>query len=170
MVAQGTISREFAMPDRTPLLLQILDQAFDRKAWHGTTLRGALRGLTPEVALWRPAPDRHNVWELLLHAAYWKYIVRRKLTRDASRSFPRSPSNFPAIPTTADAKALKADLALLGTEHRALRQIVASFPDRRLDDLADDSKWTHLEFIHGAAAHDLYHAGQIQLLKRMRSG
>ena len=158
------------MPDRTALLLQILDQAFDRKAWHGTTLRGALRGLTPEVALWRPAPDRHNVWELLLHAAYWKYIVRRKLTRDASLSFPRSPSNFPAIPEVADAKALKADLALLGAEHRALREVVASFPDRQLDELAEGSKWTHLEFIHGAAAHDLYHAGQIQLLKRLRGG
>jgi hypothetical protein len=54
------------------LLLEIMDQAFDRKGWHGTTLRGALRGVTPAQALWRPGPDRHNVWELTVHAAYWK--------------------------------------------------------------------------------------------------
>ncbi|HEX6433553.1 MAG TPA: hypothetical protein VFZ87_04905, partial [Gemmatimonadales bacterium] len=58
------------------MLLEITDQAFDRKSWHGTTLRGALRGLMPEEALWRPGPERHNIWELTLHAAYWKYAVR----------------------------------------------------------------------------------------------
>ncbi|MGH7646115.1 MAG: DinB family protein, partial [Gemmatimonadales bacterium] len=61
------------------LLLEVLDQAFDRRAWHGTALWGAIRGLTPAQALWRPRPGRHNNWEVVLHTAYWKYIVRRRL-------------------------------------------------------------------------------------------
>ncbi|HEY0351427.1 MAG TPA: DinB family protein, partial [Gemmatimonadales bacterium] len=65
------------------LLLEMLDQAYNQKGWHGTTLRGALRGLTPKDALWRPAPRRHNIWELTLHAAYWKYAVRRRLAGSA---------------------------------------------------------------------------------------
>ncbi len=160
------------MPSMAPtdLLLHIIDQAYDTKAWHGTTLRGALRGLTVETAVWRPAPARHNIWEYLLHAAYWKYIVRRRLTGDKSLSFPRKPSDWPRYPDDPSAKDLKADLALLGTEHRLLRDVVSRFPVRRLDGRAPESQWTYAEHIHGIAAHDLYHAGQIQLVKRLRRG
>jgi hypothetical protein len=150
------------------LLLHIVDQAFDTKAWHGTTLRGALRGLVPDVALWRPAPERHSIWELVLHTAYWKYIVRRRLTRDMTIKFERSPSNWPSPPAPATAKALKADIALLVEEHRLLREAIAGFPANRLNSKAAESQWTYAEHIHGIAAHDLYHAGQIQLLKRLQ--
>jgi hypothetical protein len=159
------------MPGPSPhitRLLHIVDQAFDTKAWHGATLRGALRGLTPEAASWRPAPDRHSIWEYLLHTAYWKYIVRRRLTRDTSLTFPRSPSNWPAPPDTVTPKALKADIALLVEEHRSLREAIERFPAARLDDHAPESTWSYAEHIHGIAAHDLYHAGQIQLIKRLR--
>ena len=157
-------------PPTISLLLHIVDQAFDTKAWHGTTLRGALRGLTPEVALWRPASGRHNIWEYLLHAAYWKYIVRRRLTRDRSIRFPRTPSNWPSPPDPVTAKSLKADILLLVEEHRLMREAIAGFPARRLNAKAPESQWTYGEHIHGIAAHDLYHTGQIQLVKRLSRG
>ena len=155
-------------PSQIALLLHIIDQAFDTKAWHGTTLRGALRGLTPDVAQWRPAPGRHSIWEYLLHAAYWKYIVRRRITRDTTISFPRKPSNWPAPPGDATPEALKADIALLVEEHSLLRQAVERFPATRLNAKAPESQWTYAEHIHGIAAHDLYHTGQIQLVKRLK--
>jgi hypothetical protein len=158
------------MDPRIRQLLRIVDQAYDRKAWHGTTLRGAIRGLTPAAALWRPAPKRHNIWELVLHAAYWKYIVRRKLTGDTDLVFPRSPSNFPSVPAEPDKTALARDVALLGEQHRLLRTAIAALPARDLDRRAGTSKWTFGEHVSGIAAHDLYHAGQIQLLKRLRKG
>jgi hypothetical protein len=150
------------------LLLQILDQAFDRKAWHGTTLRGALRGLTAEEALWRPAPGRHNVWELTLHAAYWKYIVRRRLTGDSAGSFERKPSNWPDIPVPADGSAWRRDISLLEGEHRKLRETIAGLSPAALAVRSPRGVWTAAEEIHGIAAHDLYHTGQIQLIKRLR--
>ena len=153
---------------RTMLLLEVLDQAFDRRAWHGTTLRGSMRGLTVEAALWRPDPARHNVWDLILHTAYWKYSVRRRLTGEPSGSFPRGPSNWPALPAELTGAALAADLRLLRREHGALRDAVAAFPATRLGRRAPRSPWTYAQLIHGAAAHDLYHAGQIQLLKRLQ--
>ena len=82
------------------VLLSLLDEAFDRKAWHGTTLLGSIRGLDAAAAARRPAPGRHNIWEIVVHAAYWKYAVARRIV--------------------------------------------------------------------GVAFHDIYHAGQIQLLKRLR--
>ena len=70
---------------RIDLLLALLDEAFERKAWHGPNLKGALRGITAREAAWRPAPGSHNIWELVLHAAYWKYAVRRMLTGQKRR-------------------------------------------------------------------------------------
>jgi DinB family protein len=149
------------------LLLEVSDQAFSQKSWHGTTLRGALRGLTPKEALWRPAPGRHNIWELTLHAAYWKYVVRRRLAGAAIGSFDRRPSNWPDIPDPADDKAWKNDIALLEMEHRKLREVVLRLPPAELERRSPRGVWTYAQEIHGVAAHDLYHTGQIQLIKRL---
>ena len=95
---------------RKSLLLLALDQAFSGKSWNGSTLRGSLRALTPELALWRPGPGRSRIWDYLLHCAYWKHTVRRR-----------------------------------------------------------KSGWRHPEQLHGVVAHDCYHTGQIQLIKRLRA-
>jgi hypothetical protein len=149
------------------LLLEVTDQAFDHKSWHGTTLRGSLRGLTPDQALWRPGPKRHNIWELTLHAAYWKYAVRRRLAGEAVGSFERKPSNWPDIPEPADGAAWKRDVAFLESEHRKLRDIIRGLTPAALAYRSPRGVWTYAEEIHGIAAHDLYHTGQIQLIKRL---
>lgn len=152
---------------RIELLLEILDQAFDRRGWHGTTLRGSLRGVTADEALWRPARGRHNIWELTVHAAYWKYAVRRRLAGDAAGSFARKPSDWPEVPTTPDARAWRRDVDLLGGEHRLLREVVRGLPPARLEGRSPQGVWTNAQEIHGVAAHDLYHTGQIQLIKKL---
>jgi DinB family protein len=149
------------------LLLEVMDQAFDRKSWHGTTLRGSLRGLTAEEAVWRPGAKRHNIWDLTLHTAYWKYAVRRRLAGDSIGSFDRKPSNWPAVPQPADGKAWKRDVTLLETEHRKLREVVAGLRIAQLSVRSPRGVWTNAQEIHGVAAHDLYHTGQIQLIKRL---
>ena len=149
------------------LLLRVTDQAYDQKSWHGTTLRGSLRGLTAEEALWRPGQGRHNIWELTLHAAYWKYAVRRRLAGDGIGSFDRKPSNWPEIPTPADARAWKRDVAFLDAEHRKLRAVIADLTPAALQQRSPKGVWTNAEEIHGVAAHDLYHTGQVQLIKRL---
>ena len=149
------------------LLLRVIDQAYDQKSWHGTTLRGSLRGVTAEEALWRPGRGRHNIWELALHTAYWKYAVRRRLAGEAIGSFARKPSNWPEIPTPSDHRAWKLDVGLLDAEHRRLRAAVAELTPAALQQLSPKGVWTNAEEIHGVAAHDLYHTGQIQLIKRL---
>ncbi len=151
---------------RTALLLQLIDQAYDRKSWHGTNLRGSLRRLTPEQAAFRPRDERHNIWELAVHAAYWKYVVRRKLLGEPRGSFPLKGSNWFARPDgDLSAAAWRADLALLDRAHRSLRDAVARLTRPALD--ADAGPASVLGLVTGVAAHDLYHAGQIQLLKRL---
>ena len=154
-----------ARDPETSLLLDLLSEAFERKSWHGTNLRGAFRGLTAADAAWRPAEERRNAWELALHAAYWKYAVRRKLTGEKRGSFALEGSNwFPRPGGEPSEAAWKADLALLAAEHRALVAAV----ERQLPGLRGAARAKALHLVRGAAAHDLYHAGQVQLLKRLQ--
>lgn len=150
-------------------LLAVVDRAFDRKSWHGTTLRGSLRGLTHEQASWRPAPERHNIWELTLHAAYWKHAVKRRLLSEPRGSFPREGSNWIERPAGMGAAEWKAEVRLLVDTHQAMRAAIADLRAKDLDFVAEGSKVSNFELISGIAAHDLYHAGQIQLLKRLRT-
>jgi uncharacterized damage-inducible protein DinB len=148
------------------ILLHLIDEAFDRKAWHGPNLRGSIRGLDEKAVSWRPAPSRHSIREVVLHAAYWKYAVRRRLTGEKRGSFPLTGSNWFPAPR----RSWKEDVTLLESEHRKLRAVVASLSDSALERKPHGSKQTALRMIAGIAAHDIYHAGQIQLLKRLRAG
>jgi hypothetical protein len=123
--------------------------------------------VTLEAAAWRPQPAAHNVWELLVHAAYWKYAAWRQLTGAARGSFPLEGSNFLQRPVERTDAAWRADLRLLDTMHRDLRHVVAGTTPRQLAARLPGSPWTRERLITGVAAHDLYHAGQIQLLKRL---
>ena len=151
-----------------PLLLQILDEGYEKKAWHGPNLRGTLRGVGAQQAAWRPGPERHNIWELAVHAAYWKYANWRRLTGEKRGSFALAGSNWIVRPEIPTEKAWRADLALLDAEHRRLRAAVekirpAALSRRRVT----GSPHRAATLVYGIAHHDVYHAGQIQLLKRL---
>jgi len=155
------------MASELETLILSLEEAFLRRSWHGTNLLGAVRGLTPEVAHWRPGPGRHNCWELVVHAAYWKYAVTRRLTGARRGSFPLEGSNwFPRDGGTT--AALRADVRLLTSCHAALLDAARSLRPRDLSARPGGGRFTTAELLRGAAAHDLYHAGQIQLIKRLR--
>jgi hypothetical protein len=149
------------------LLLNLIDEAYEKKTWHGPNLKGSLRGVTAEEAAWRPAAERHNIWEIAVHAAYWKYTVRRRLLGEKRGSFPLKGSNWFTLPLQATAAAWKEHLQLLDDMHRSMREAIATLPASRLNERTPNSKNTNLAVISGIAYHDVYHAGQIQLLKRL---
>lgn len=152
---------------RVAQFLRQIDQAYDGKSWHGTNLRGSLRRVTLDQAAWRPDPGRHNIWELVLHAAYWKYAVRRRLTGEGRSGFPLDGSNFFTRPDAGTEAEWTRDLALLRDEHRKLRAAVAGLSDPALDRASSGGETLAVDLVAGIIAHDLYHAGQIQLLKRL---
>jgi hypothetical protein len=147
------------------LILTLLDEAYEKPTWHGPNLRQALRGVTAKQAAWRPAIGRHNIWEETLHAAYWKYAVRRRIEGGRRGSFALKGSNFFVRPEKGKANeaAWRADKALLEREHRAMRSAIAKvLPTGRGVKL--------LRQLYGIALHDVYHAGQIRLLRRLMRG
>jgi len=139
------------------------------KLWHGgASVLGALRGLSPEVAAWRPYPDRHSIWALALHVAYWNYAVRRRITGEERGRFPRSPSNFPSVPSEATKAAWNADRRLVKEQHELLVEALTHVDASQLDEYAgSDTKTTYADLITGIVLHDTYHAGQIVMLKRL---
>ncbi len=146
------------------LVLALFAEGYSKKTWHGPNLRQSLRGISAKQAAWRPAPGRHNIWELTLHAAYWKYAVRRRIEGGKRGSFILKGSNFFSRPERgqATAAAWRKDLALLDHEHRALEiAIRLALKSPRAKKL--------LPMLYGVAFHDVYHAGQIRLLRRLMS-
>jgi hypothetical protein len=150
----------------TALLLFYLEQAFGRRGWHGPTLSAAVRDVTVEIARWRPGTQGHSIWELVLHAAFWKHTVRQRLTGERSR-FSRSPRNWPQVPEAGGAAEWRADVDLLKEEHGRLIAVVDAFPGARLHRKIAGTRYVPVEQILGIAAHDLYHCGQISLIKRL---
>jgi DinB superfamily len=146
----------------TPLVLALLNEAYEEKTWHGPNLKQALKGVTARQAAWRPGPGRHNIWELALHAAYWKYTVRRRIKGEKRGSFTLKGSNFFARPQKGklNENAWRADKELLEHEHVALVKTI-----RKAVSALEGAKVP--KSFYGIAFHDVYHAGQIRLLRRL---
>ncbi len=144
------------------LLLALLDEAHEKKTWHGPNLKQSIKGVTAKQAAWRPGPGRHNIWEVTLHAAYWKYAVRRRLEGGKRGSFVLKGSNFFPRPEKGKLteSAWKTDKAILEREHRAMRAMIAKT-------LRTPQPAKVLRMLYGVAFHDIYHAGQIRLLRRL---
>ena len=144
------------------LILQLLDEAYEKRTWHGPNLRQSLRGVSAKQAAWRPAPGRHNIWEEALHTAYWKYAVRNRIEGGKRGAFARKGSNFFPRPEKGNLTeaAWRADRELLDQEHRALCAAVS-------EAIRAGRAAKFLPQIYGVCFHDIYHAGQIRLLRRL---
>lgn len=153
------------------LLTTLVRESYDRKAWHGPNLRTALLGVDARTAFWRPGEGRHSIWELTLHAAYWQWAVVRRLTGDRApfdarprgRDFPKGPASA----NEATEAAWRADLALLAHHHARLLDALAALDPRKLHEKAAGSRQIPALMLRGIACHNLYHAGQIRLLRKL---
>ncbi len=148
--------------DSAQFVLALLDEAYRKKTWHGPNLRQSIRGVSAKQAAWRPGPGRHNIWEVTLHAAYWKYAVRRRIEGGKRGSFSLKGSNFFARPEKGNLSetAWSSDKKLLEREHRSLCTSVGKL-------LRKPRAAKFLRQLYGVAFHDIYHAGQIRLLRRL---
>jgi uncharacterized damage-inducible protein DinB len=153
--------------DENGLLVDLLEHAYRRQSWHGATLRGSIRGVTAKQAAARPAPGRHSIHEIVLHAAYWKYAVGRRLTDRPRGTFELKGSNWFPVAEPDDGS-WKRSVELLDSTHGVLVEAVAAFPVQTLMHTPPGGQVSYWRLISGIAAHDLYHAGQIQLIKKLQ--
>ena len=144
-----------------------LRRAFNGDAWHGDSVLEILKGITPAQASARPLKRAHSIWELVLHIAAWDGAVLRRLGGTALEL--SGQENFPAVTDASDA-AWRKTMAEGRRVHEELVKAVAALPDSRLDQMVPGKEGAHYTFyymLHGVVQHEVYHAGQIALLKKM---
>jgi len=149
---------------------RILDQfrrAFDGEAWHGPSLLSLLSDVSATQAVSHPIPSAHSIWELVLHIAAWERACRRRLQGDKAQL--SDVENFPPISDSSEQAWERAKQELIQT-HRELLEVIASVDDSRLDEpIISDSTTRYSSIyvtLHGVVQHDLYHGGQIAILKK----
>jgi len=141
-------------------------RAFEGDAWHGDSLLELLAGVDAKTAAAHPIKNAHSIWELLLHIAAWDDAVRRRMGGVAVELIGKQ--NFPLVTDTSDA-AWRRAVDHAKHAHAELVKAVAAFPDSRLQERVPGKKENYHNFFYmlsGIVQHELYHAGQIALLKK----
>jgi uncharacterized damage-inducible protein DinB len=147
-------------------ILDQYDRVMNGDAWHGDPVWTILEGLAPEQAAMRSNSNAHSIWELVAHMNFWETEVCRRLQHLP----PRSPENlnFPATPEVTAEKWNKTlqDFRQSNSDFRsALSRLEESQLDQPLPG-RDNSAYVE---VHGVIQHNLYHAGQIALLRKIIS-
>jgi hypothetical protein len=144
---------------------RVLKEGYGPGSWHGADLNAALGDVTPALAFWRPAPGRHNIAEIALHHAYCVRAVRSQISGLAAQPFVREGDDWFDLP---DEQAMTwAEVrAAVESEQSRLAALVAQIEAGGASPLADAERF-NLEL--GITCHAIYHAGQVQLIKRLRA-
>jgi uncharacterized damage-inducible protein DinB len=140
-----------------------LHRAFYGPAWHGPAVMELLEDVDAEIAFAKPLPNIHSIWELLLHVAVWDASTLVRL--DGQKCQPTGDANFPPVAKPALA-AWRRAVADAKRTHDRLVKTVAALPDSRLRDRVPGKRYDFYHLLHGVAQHELYHAGQIAVLKK----
>jgi uncharacterized damage-inducible protein DinB len=152
----------------TAQIAEQLRRAFDGSAWHGPSMLELLEDVDAETAAAKPLPNVHSIWELVLHTAVWDRAVRRRIAGQTTQ--PKGKKNFPPVPKSSSAAARQAawrkTVALLTRTHADLMRAVAALPEERLRDQVPGKRYDISFMLHGVLQHELYHAGQIAILKK----
>jgi len=145
---------------------KILDQLeinFRGDAWHGPSVMRLLADVSAEQAAAKTVQNMHSIWELVLHIKVWKDAPRRRLAGEAFEPTPEE--DWPEVTNTSEA-AWEITLKELETSHEQLAEAVSKLDDSQLHEPATGTDYSNYFMIHGVIQHDLYHTGQIALLKK----
>ena len=140
-----------------------LQRAYAGEAWHGPSLQELLAGVTAEQALARPIAEGHCIWELTMHIGVWMSAARRRLAGDTVQPTPQE--DWPLIDGGSPV-AWQQTLAALQQEHAQLQAAICSLPESSLENQTPGKNYSLAFLLHGVVQHNLYHAGQIALLKK----
>ena len=137
----------------------------DATAWHGPSLDKLLEGVTAAMALARPIAGAHSIWELALHIAQWDEICARRLRGEFIPTTIGDPEDWPALPEPNESSWQETLVRLRRSQDEFLSEVEKLAPED-LEKIVPGWTWTNFLMIHGTLHHDLYHAGQIALLRR----
>jgi uncharacterized damage-inducible protein DinB len=143
-----------------------LRRAFEGDAWHGPALLELLEDVDAATAAAHSLPDVHSIWELVLHVAAWDDAVNRRIVLGKALQL-NDEENFPKVKDIS-AAAWKKAVASVKKVHAELLKTVQGLTDVRLRERVPGKKYDIGFMLAGVAQHELYHSGQIAILKKTR--
>jgi uncharacterized damage-inducible protein DinB len=152
-----------ALNSEPALIADQLRRAFDGDAWHGPALFELLQGVDARTASAKPIAKVHSIWELVLHIAVWDGATLRRLAGEVCQ--PEGEANFPPVREMSEAAWRKA-VGEAKQTHETLVKTVAGIGEARLKDRVPGKDYNFYHLLHGVVQHELYHAGQIAILKK----
>jgi uncharacterized damage-inducible protein DinB len=153
-----------SVSSESALLADQLRRAFEGSAWHGPAMLELLQDVNAVTAAAKPVPNAHSIWELLLHVAVWDNAAFRRLAGEKFQ--PEGTANFPLVPKQATEATWRKAVTQAKRTHDVLVKTVAALPESRLRDRVPGKRYNFHFMLQGVAQHELYHAGQIALLKK----
>lgn len=145
-------------------LAEQLRRSQNGDAWHGPSLSEVLDGVTSRQAAAHPVRGAHSIWELVLHIAVWQRHILDRLERGGMAEIPDE-LDWPKVDATTD-DAWKAALELLQKSDDDLARVVEKLDDAKLHTQVRGKDYDFHFMLDGMTQHNLYHAGQIALLKK----
>jgi len=146
-------------------ILDQLDRAFEGDAWHGPSVKELLKGVTSRQAAAKPVPGGHSIWEIVLHVSAEQDVARQRLGGEVVPDLPPE-LDWPPILDTSDPAWRRANENLVQTKQK-LRDSISQLSDQRLSEIVPGKNYSVYVILHGVIQHDLYHAGQIAILKKL---
>jgi uncharacterized damage-inducible protein DinB len=147
-------------------ILDQMDRAFSGDAWHGPSLWSLLECTSAEDASRHSVHGAHSIWELVNHLAAWNGIVAHRLAGESPEV--TAEMDWPPI-WEASKVAWNRSLEHLAESHGRVRLAAEKLRDGQLDDKLGEKGDSFYVTLHGLIQHDLYHAGQIAILKKTLS-
>jgi uncharacterized damage-inducible protein DinB len=144
-----------------------IQRAYDGDAWHGPPLRALLADVSAEIAGARPIRDAHSIRELVRHITFWYDGGRRRIGGEVVD--PQGVQDWPEADGAGEG-AWRRELADLERAHGELLEAVSQLVDEDLERPVPGKPYVIYTLLHGLVQHNLYHAGQIALLKKAAGG
>jgi len=140
-----------------------LERGFEGDAWHGDPLMKILDSVTAQQAAARPVKGAHSIWEIVHHILAWKAAIPVRLRGEVKELLGQG--DWPPVTDTTD-PAWRNCLSELREKHAELVKAVKKFPENKLEEMAPNRDHSYYVMLQGMVQHDLYHAGQIAILKK----
>jgi hypothetical protein len=143
---------------------RVLNEGYGPGAWHGPDLKAALTDVLPAIAYRRPAMGRHNIAEIALHHAYCTRAVRAQISGRAAEPFVLKGEDWFDVADESGISWQKI-LDTVDTQQQGLGRLLSEIGTGTMVSPIEESERFNL--VLGITCHAVYHAGQIQLIKRL---
>jgi len=144
-------------------ITRLMQNVFNGSAWHGPSVLKILEEVGEDDAF-RKFENIHTIAELVVHMTAWKKFALERVS--GNQRYEVSEQEEWKEITSGDRKDWNNIKSNLTTIHNELIGSLSKITDQKLSELVENKAYDFYTLLHGVIQHDIYHAGQISLLKK----